>query len=151
MEIECQIDQRGRDYRGLKNVTVSGKVCVPWRSMMNESAWVAFPDNSWDEIGNNCRNPDEKREGLWCYTNLSDKNEWEVCNVEKCHDYPECKFDEAAVGYRGSLQKTRTGKQCRNGEYCRNPDGKPFGPWCFIDESTWEYCDVPFCKSNLPI
>ncbi|CAG9861956.1 unnamed protein product [Phyllotreta striolata] len=34
--------------------------------------------------------------------------------------------------------------------FCRNPDGDPGGPWCFVeDELTGdvekEYCDVPFC------
>ena len=35
-------------------------------------------------------------------------------------------------------------------KYCRNPTGKPGGPWCNIKDSRklnlkWEYCDVPFC------
>ena len=32
--------------------------------------------------------------------------------------------------------------------YCRNPDGKPEGPWCFTDDPfvEWEYCDIPACS-----
>jgi len=32
--------------------------------------------------------------------------------------------------------------------WCRNPDNKEGGPWCFVEteNGTWEYCDVPFCK-----
>lgn len=35
-------------------------------------------------------------------------------------------------------------------KYCRNPDGDPGGPWCFVenDEQGYmerEYCDIPFC------
>jgi hypothetical protein len=32
--------------------------------------------------------------------------------------------------------------------YCRNPDGKPNGVWCFTGDtdSEWEYCDVPLCE-----
>jgi hypothetical protein len=49
--------------------------------------------------------------------------------------------------------------------FCRNPDGKPGGVWCYTNttfvttdttDSTnstdavflWEYCDVPYCKNN---
>ena len=30
--------------------------------------------------------------------------------------------------------------------YCRNPDGRSSGPWCYITEDTTETCNVPFCK-----
>ena len=32
--------------------------------------------------------------------------------------------------------------------YCRNPDGREGGPWCYIDSTErneWEFCDIPFC------
>ena len=35
--------------------------------------------------------------------------------------------------------------------YCRNPGGRPGGPWCYDgisrknQEVGWHYCDVPFC------
>jgi len=31
--------------------------------------------------------------------------------------------------------------------YCRNPDGRDGGPWCFTNtaETEWEYCDIPDC------
>ncbi|KAI4469183.1 plasminogen-related [Holotrichia oblita] len=37
---------------------------------------------------------------------------------------------------------------------CRNPDGDLGGPWCFVETSiknevTKQYCDVPFCQSEL--
>jgi hypothetical protein len=47
--------------------------------------------------------------------------------------------------------------------FCRNPDGKPGGAWCYTNTNTadttdstnptdadflWEYCDVPYCKNN---
>ncbi|CAG0903663.1 unnamed protein product [Darwinula stevensoni] len=31
--------------------------------------------------------------------------------------------------------------------FCRNPNGQPHGPWCYVDADAgpeWEYCDVPF-------
>ena len=32
--------------------------------------------------------------------------------------------------------------------YCRNPDSKEQGPWCYtLDPRTsWAYCDIPFCS-----
>lgn len=34
--------------------------------------------------------------------------------------------------------------------YCRNPDTKSGGPWCYTTNpnKTWEYCDVPFCRGG---
>ncbi len=31
--------------------------------------------------------------------------------------------------------------------FCRNPDGRPEGPWCFVEDAfvEWEQCDVPLC------
>ncbi|XP_074653284.1 plasminogen-like [Tubulanus polymorphus] len=35
------------------------------------------------------------------------------------------------------------------GNKCRNPTNliKPEGPWCFIGNSEWAYCDVPVCTN----
>lgn len=37
------------------------------------------------------------------------------------------------------------------GKRCRNPDGDPSGPWCFVEiegsnDVQKEYCDIPFCN-----
>lgn len=36
-------------------------------------------------------------------------------------------------------------------KYCRNPDGDPGGPWCFVEiegsnDVEKQYCDIPFCN-----
>jgi hypothetical protein len=52
-----------------------------------------------------------------------------------------------------------------NNNFCRNPDGKSGGAWCYINTDVvttdttnstnstnadflWEYCDVPYCKDD---
>ena len=34
---------------------------------------------------------------------------------------------------------------------CRNPNGDPGGPWCYIDRDVKEYCHIPFCREYLMI
>ncbi|XP_060606041.1 plasminogen-like [Ruditapes philippinarum] len=36
------------------------------------------------------------------------------------------------------------------GTYCRDPNGTEGQPWCFINETTMEYCEIPEC-STLPV
>ena len=37
--------------------------------------------------------------------------------------------------------------------FCRNPDDKPGGPWCYIDKAAdqWDYCDIPMCDGTMKI
>ncbi|XP_065063451.1 apolipoprotein(a)-like isoform X12 [Rhopilema esculentum] len=82
----------------------------------------------------------------------------------------DCKTTVKGMGYRGYISQTRTGKDCQrwdqqyphthrlsptkyptlglDSNYCRNPDGEPFGPWCYsLDPAVrWEYCQVPMCS-----
>ena len=35
--------------------------------------------------------------------------------------------------------------------FCRNPDGREGGPWCYTDTSSgpeWEFCHIPFCDGK---
>ena len=29
---------------------------------------------------------------------------------------------------------------------CRNPDGDPSGPWCYLNNNLKDYCNIPFCR-----
>lgn len=57
--------------------------------------------------------------------------------VIKIDKYPSYKFPENNLGLAAKR--------------CRNPDGDPAGPWCFVEiegssEVEKDYCDIPFCK-----
>ena len=33
--------------------------------------------------------------------------------------------------------------------FCRNPNGKEYGPWCYINgNNSWEYCEIPRCPGK---
>ena len=85
---------RGKNYRGCQNFTVTGKPCQKW-SKQSPHRHGFFPGSigrSWGErvrkedgrgLGNHnyCRNPSGHNQ-LWCYTNLS-KKRWENCSDSK--------------------------------------------------------------------
>ena len=85
----------------------------------------------------------------------------------------DCKTTSAALDYAGELDTTSSGASCVRWDttsttfepnqfpdasledaanFCRNPDRKAEGVWCFTDHSTgeWEYCDLPFCTGKCP-
>ena len=37
--------------------------------------------------------------------------------------------------------------------FCRNPDQKTTGPWCYTTDSdvTWETCQIPICSGTCMI
>lgn len=62
----------GKSYLGRKNVSRSGRPCLPWPNL--------------DPPGHNfCRNPDGLRESPWCYVG---PNHEEYCAVDKCSYKP---------------------------------------------------------------
>jgi len=85
-------NNRGKNYRGCQNYTLTGKTCQKWSSQSphRHSNRPSSIGRSWGErlrkedsrgLGNHnyCRNPDNEPGGIWCYTNLS-KKRWEYCS-----------------------------------------------------------------------
>ena len=79
---------------------------------------------------------------------------------------------KCALGYNGTIARTSTGRLCRRWDvsgfhivaglpdnsisdaanYCRNPDAKASGPWCYIVNNlgavSWESCGIDPCLSK---
>ncbi|CAG0899018.1 unnamed protein product [Darwinula stevensoni] len=123
---------------------------------------------------NFCRNP-STNDMPWCFVDDGGLT-WEYCWIPFCDDLsaPECKMTQKGAEYLGTQNKAISGSPCLAwlGEqglspefrfaikgqafpdfitdehnYCRNPTGRPGGPWCKVpgSEENWEYCDVRFC------
>ena len=78
---------------------------------------------------------------------------------------PDClEGNPLGASYSGNINVTTSGRTCQAwsaqephehrhtelGEhnYCRNPNGKPLGVWCYTTDpdKLWEFCSVPICK-----
>ncbi|CAG0885511.1 unnamed protein product [Cyprideis torosa] len=79
----------------------------------------------------------------------------------------ECRRTQLAKEYRGRKTTTVSGHKCLRWidiehpfsskdfpeiiledakNYCRNPNNRPNGPWCYThDNATWDYCSIPYC------
>lgn len=45
------------------------------------------------------------------------------------------------------------GSRTKANNFCRNPDDDIGGPWCYVEERSYElvekeYCDIPFCDDK---
>ncbi|CAH1777804.1 unnamed protein product, partial [Owenia fusiformis] len=132
-----------------------------------------FPDDTVADAGSYCRNPVGYHSGgPWCYTS-NKLVRFDYCNVSLC----DCKTTDKGETYMAYTNTTLSGKTCQRWDsqtphshdqtdaskfpdrtifeasnYCRNPDGKQPGPWCFTtDNSTrWEFCNIPYCDITIP-
>ncbi|CAG2228904.1 PLG [Mytilus edulis] len=79
-KLECKITALGTEYKGLKNVTVTGIQCKKWTS--NWPTESLFKEYVGDQE-NYCRNPDFTSGGPWCYT-MDPTIRWQYCDVQYC-------------------------------------------------------------------
>ncbi|CAG0900251.1 unnamed protein product [Darwinula stevensoni] len=103
---ECKLSQKGGEYVGTKDRTISGFACVPWldpdRSegdMMRGAREGSFPDEV-TKSHKICRNPNGNPGGPWC--NIKDSRKpnlkWEYCDVSFCD------FDDSGGGSKSGGQ-----------------------------------------------
>ncbi|XP_030576884.1 plasminogen-like isoform X2 [Archocentrus centrarchus] len=172
--LEC-VNGIGKDYRGTKSRTKSGKLCQRWDSNYPHRPNVTPQTHPLADLESNfCRNPDGDHRGPWCYT-TDPSTRWEPCNVPSCsseiHKY-ECMVCNGE-DYRGKISSTENGYTCQHWDsqtphdhgynpsilpgkfleknYCRNPDGSP-RPWCFTTSPSkrWDFCSISRCTAELP-
>ncbi|KAK5852637.1 hypothetical protein PBY51_006489 [Eleginops maclovinus] len=167
--LEC-VNGVGKDYRGTKSRSKTGKVCQRWEAKYpHRPNFTPSEHRRADLESNFCRNPDGDSGGPWCYT--TDANtRWEHCNVPNCTE--EC-IHCSGENYRGKISTTENGYTCQHWDsqkphnhgyipsalpekyleenYCRNPDGDP-KPWCFTTSPSkrWDFCSIPRCTSEPP-
>jgi len=124
---------------------------------------------------NYCRNPTGSTKGPWCYT-TSSGTRWRRCTIPKCaavcKSVAATRNDPKGLKYRGKMSVTERGEECQNWDtnnphivrytpidgkrhnHCRNPDGDPDGPWCYIknvprdSKPNWRTCTIPTCKGK---
>jgi hypothetical protein len=83
----CLTSATGSEYVGKRGISKSGRPCQRWDRQFphqhNYTLPYMFPDTTVTEAENFCRNPDNFRNGVWCYT--TDKTmEWEYCDIPVC-------------------------------------------------------------------
>ena len=68
------------EYRGLINVSESGKTCQKWTSQTPHSHSRTPQNYPGKGLGdhNYCRNPDGDEKGAWCYT-TDPAHRWQYC------------------------------------------------------------------------
>lgn len=114
--------ENGRSYRGLTDITVSGRVCAKWATAVNnvdasKTAWrpkLAPVADSEDEKGvmhwgngignhNYCRNPkpDAAHPAPWCFTQQGKE---EACNIPVCE--PHVSFQKQATALGKKMKAT---------------------------------------------
>ncbi|XP_072182245.1 uncharacterized protein [Diadema setosum] len=118
---ECYTQSRATDYRGLVNVTRSGRTCQRWtlQAPHQHSRTPANYPNAGLGDHNYCRNPDNVNTA-WCYTTDRSRR-WEYCDIGEaqttCHAQvtitPKCYTQPRARDYRGLVNVTRNGRACQ--------------------------------------
>ncbi|CAG0905040.1 unnamed protein product, partial [Darwinula stevensoni] len=126
---EFKMTQKGGEYIGRKNVTISGLPCQSWNTTKPHPAsdevashLPGFPDaEDIDEDHNFCRNPNGDA-APWCYSEKREDPGTEFCDIPfkevqieegaEGNVYPECRLSEKGKEYIGTKSETETRKFC---------------------------------------
>ncbi|KAK2148431.1 hypothetical protein LSH36_498g02008 [Paralvinella palmiformis] len=128
------------------------------------------------DAANYCRNPDKTNQsGPWCFTMDIDVRR-ESCGIPFCNERA-IRPNKEFTNYTGRQSVTAFGRSCQYWSsqkhhphnftdparfpdrsllsainYCRNPDGKSSGPWCYTmdPDIEWETCGIPLVSDCRP-
>lgn len=176
--------------RGCPNQWIGDELCDE-ACFTPECNWDTKVGASPDEITAPCFEGSDERVGCApkCLPRWLDDGQCDAeCNNAACgwdgsdcfHGHDECWYEKNGTDYRGTVNKTKSGRTCQfwseqyphqhtrtshwyplsglgGHNYCRNPDNEA-GPWCYTTDPTvrWELCDVPStagtpaCPAKLP-
>ncbi|CAG0890884.1 unnamed protein product [Darwinula stevensoni] len=149
---ECKLTQKGGEYMGTKDKTISGFHCIPW--LDHDSSVVdrirgsrkgSLPDELTGSH-NFCRNPNGYPGGPWCNVRDSGRPnlKCEYCDVPFC-DFHDSKRTRESQDQHLSSEPAKETRDHSN--FCRNY-GPRLRPWCLVtvEDATWEYCRIPLCR-----
>ncbi|XP_067652259.1 uncharacterized protein [Haliotis asinina] len=159
--LQCKQQYHGYDYKGDLNFTFSGKPCIDWPE--GRYSISAFPDYSFEEIGNKCRATSKSANGPFCYTSST---RIEYCPVPLCDSV--CRQRDGRT-YSGSIGKAN-GTSCGDwnsvapdefvftgiasqsvSSFCRNPLGSMSTPWCYNKTGAASLCSIPTCPTTVAV
>ncbi|EFN79889.1 Plasminogen [Harpegnathos saltator] len=151
----------------------------PLHKIRSDITDADFPERSMKLAKNYCRNPTRDLRGPWCYT-LEPTVMDDECDVPLCN-YGDCIITGLGAEYGGSRSFSSSRRKCKSwnkryklgntksikfhnkhfpdgsrtkaNNYCRNPDDDIGGPWCYVEEKSYElvekeHCDIPFCDDR---
>lgn len=83
---DCRVWKKGLTYRGTESVTRNGDICQRW-SAQKPNSHPYKPVTAYENKGlgdhSFCRNPDNKKDGPWCYTTTPGVA-WATCDIPIC-------------------------------------------------------------------
>ncbi|XP_071838886.1 uncharacterized protein [Apostichopus japonicus] len=162
-------DDNGSSYDGHAQITMDGELCERWDENLDQSINpITYPNAGLDE--NYCRNPNNGP-APWCYVRMELGVGWKICDIPECTPGTDC-YEGDGYLYRGKADVTEEGKDCLywnqlttmayyrpatfpnaglNGNYCRNPSGSRYGPWCYYNTTTFgsyvsKPCNIEICE-----
>ncbi len=92
LTVTCKSTVEGFNYIGRLSHTENGNACQRWDMSSpqsntysgNDVTKYPFPEKSWSDGVNFCRNPSSYPIGIWCYT-MDPGIRWELCDVPMCN------------------------------------------------------------------